>query len=108
MPHLLNQFDLKPGIARAQFDSAWRPFIDHLIERDLALGAGPIMSRQTSSGFDTDEERSQSLLALLQFRDHAQAQAAWDAIEQNDQPLAQLHRTVFAMVHNPIFTFWEG
>lgn len=107
MPQLLNQFDLKPQIDRARFDAAWAPFIAHLIDTDLAVGAGPLMTRHPDSGFDTDEERRQSLLALIQFRDHAQADAAWAAIESNVQPLAHLHRTVFAMVHNAIFTFWD-
>ena len=107
MPQLLNQFDLKPNIERARFDRAWAPFIAHLIETDLAVGAGPVMTRHPDSGFDTDEERGQCLLALIQFRDHAQADAAWAAIEDNVQPLAKLHRTVFAMVHHAVFTFWD-
>ena len=107
MPQLLNQFDLKPQIDRARFDAAWGPFIAHLIDMDLAVGAGPLMTRHPDSGFDTDEERGQSLLALIQFRDHAQADAAWAAIEGNVQPLARLHRTVFAMVHDAVFTFWD-
>ncbi len=107
MPQLLNQFDLKPNIARERFDKAWAPFIAHLIETDLAIGAGPVMTRHPDSGFDTDDERGQSLLALIQFRDHTQADAAWAAIEHNIQPLAKLHRTVFAMVNHAVFTFWD-
>lgn len=107
MPHLLNHFDLKPQVDRARFDAAWAPFIAHLIEADLALGAGPLMIRHPESGFDTDTERGQRLLALIHFRDHAQADAAWAAIEHDVQPLARLHRTVFAMVHDAVFTFWD-
>ena len=104
---LLNQFDLKPGIDRARFDTAWAPFIAHLVETDLAVDAGPLMTRYPDSGFDTDTDRAQSLLALIRFRDHAQANAAWAAIEQEVQPLARLHCTVFALVHDAVFTFWE-
>lgn len=107
MPQLLNQFDLKPQIERARFDVAWAAFIAHLIDTDLAVGAGPVMTRHPDSGFDTDVDRRQSLLAVIRFRDHAQAEAAWTAIESNVQPLARLHRTVFAMVHDAVFTFWD-
>jgi len=107
MPQLLNQFDLKPQVDRARFDQAWAPFIAHLIETDLAISAGPVMTRHADSGFDTDAEREQQVLALIHFRDHAQADAAWAAIEDDVQPLARLHRTVFAMVHNAVFTFWD-
>ena len=107
MPHLLNQFDLKPQVARARFDDAWTPFIAQLIETDLAIGASPVMTRHADSGFDTDADRQQGLMALISFRDHAQADAAWAAIEGNVQPLARLHRTVFALVHDAVFTFWD-
>ncbi|MEX0339185.1 MAG: DUF6614 family protein [Arenibacterium sp.] len=107
MPQLVNQFDLKPYIERARFDKAWDLFISYLIETDLAIGAGPVMTRHHDSGFDTDAQRDHRFLALIRFRDHAQADAAWAAIESKAEPLAKLHRTVFAMVHNPVFTFWD-
>lgn len=107
MPQLLNQFDLRPGITRARFEAAWHPFIAHLVERGLATGAGPILTRQAESGFDTDEARGQTLMALIHFADAVQARAAWDAIEADQRPLCTLHRKVFAMVANPVFTYWE-
>ena len=107
MPQLLNQFDLKPGITRARFDAAWAPFIAHLVDVDLAIGAGPVMTRFSDTGFDTDYERGQCLLVFIRFRDHAQADAAWDAIEADQKPLCTHHRKVFAMVDDAIFTFWN-
>ncbi|MDU8943644.1 DUF6614 family protein [Ovoidimarina sediminis] len=106
MPQLLNQFDLKPGVTRARFDAAWEAFIAHLLAQDLAVSGGPLMARQPGSGFDTDSAREYSLMGLIAFRDQAQADAAWEAIETRAEPLGQLHRAVFALVHDPVFTFW--
>lgn len=106
MPQLLNQFDLKPGVTQERFDTVWTAFIEHLIAEDLAISGGPLMMRRPESGFDTDEARTHRLMALITFRDQAQADTAWDAIETRAAPLCDLHRAVFALVHDPVFTFW--
>lgn len=107
MPQLLSQFDLKPGVTQDRFDAAWAAFVDHLMSQDLAVSGGPLMRRQPESGFDTDAERSHRLIAPIAFRDQAQADAAWKAIETLAEPLGQLHRAVFALVRDPVFTFWD-
>ena len=107
MPQLLSQFDLKPGVDRARFDAAWAAFVDQLIADDLAQSCGPMMERVPESGFDTDEERVHALIVPIVFRDHAQADAAWEAIEALIQPLGRFHAGVFGLVHDPVFTFWS-
>lgn len=107
MPCLLNLFNLKPSVDRAAFEQAWRAFGTYLLEADLADECGAVRDRVRASGYDTDEHRAHALMAVITFRDQAQADAAWDAIEENAPPLAALHRAVFARVHDPIFTFWE-
>ncbi|MEM7440104.1 MAG: DUF6614 family protein [Pseudomonadota bacterium] len=108
MPQLVNQFDLKSTVDRTKFDAAWHAFVDELVATDLATGATPMMQRQADSGFDTDDKRGHQLFSIIHFRDQAQADAAWAAIEDRVEPLGRLHRTVFAMVHNPVFTFWRA
>ena len=107
MPCLLNLFNLKPSVERAAFEEAWQAFGGYLVEADLAMECGAVRERVPTSGYDTDEDRAHALMALITFRDQAQADAAWDAIEANAPPLAPLHRAVFARVHDPIFTFWD-
>ncbi|MEO1198670.1 MAG: hypothetical protein AAFX39_05480 [Pseudomonadota bacterium] len=107
MPQLLSQFDLKPRVQRARFDLAWAEFIAYLVDNDLAVSGGPIFSRQPDSGYDTDTERSHRLMAVICFRNQAQADAAWAAIEAETAPLSILHRRVFGLVHDPVFTFWS-
>jgi len=108
MHQLLNVFDLKPGVRRDKLDRAWAAFIAHLLETDLAVSSSPLMDRTRPSGFDTDEERGHAFMAVISFRDKAQADAAWDAIEARVEPLGRLHRSLFAMVHDPVFTFWSA
>lgn len=107
MPQLLSHFDLKPGVTQDRFDAAWAAFVEHLKSRDLAVYGGPLLTRQPDSGFDTDAERGHKLIGLIAFRDQAQADAAWNAIETLAEPLGQLHRAVFALVSDPVFTFWN-
>ena len=107
MPYLLNQFTLKPNVSRERFDTAWAAFIDHLVTEDLARGSTPNYVRHANSGFDTDEGRDHQIMSLISFRDQAQADAAWDAIETRAKPLDRLHVAVFALVHEPVFTFWD-
>lgn len=107
MHQLVNQFDLKPGVKRDRFDAAWAAFAEHLITQDWAVSCGPLFARQPDSGYDTDEERGHRLMSVIAFRDQAQADAAWEAIETRVEPLGRLHRAVFSLVHDPVFTFWH-
>ena len=107
MPCLLNLFSLKPSVKRAAFEEAWDAFATYLVEANLAVECGPLRDRVHASGYDTDADRAHSLMAVIAFRDQAQADAAWAAIEANKPPLAPLHRAVFARVHDPVFTFWK-
>ena len=107
MPRLLNQFDLKPGTDMHSFERAWGAFVDQLLQTDLATSGAPLCQRVPASGYDTDEERGHALMALIEFRDQAQADAAWDAVEKGIEPLGKLHRKVISMVHDPVFTFWS-
>ncbi|MEX0281193.1 MAG: hypothetical protein AB3N13_08400 [Arenibacterium sp.] len=107
MPCLLNLFNLKPSVDRAEFERAWQAFGEYLESADLAAECGAVKDRVPTSGYDTDTERAHILMAVITFRDQAQADAAWAAIEANAPPLAPLHRAVFARVHDPVFTFWQ-
>ena len=104
---LLNHFDLKPGVDRASFDAAWAKFAQHLIATDIAVDVGSLFTRQPDSGYDTDEARAHTLMSVITFRDQAQADRAWNAIETRAQPMDKLHANVFGKVHDAVFTFWK-
>lgn len=104
---LLNQFDLKDDVDRARFEAAWADFGAYLIEADYAVEVGPLFARQPDSGYDTDAERSQTLMSVITFRDQSQADRAWAAIETRVQPLGKLHAGVFGKVRDAVFTFWR-
>ncbi len=107
MPRLLNQFELKPAVDLDAFEQAWNAFVEHLVAMGLATNGTPLCKRIPASGYDTDEQRDHSLMALIEFRDQMQADAAWAAIEGRIEPLGELHRSVISMVHDPVFTFWS-
>ncbi len=107
MPRLLNQFDLKPTVELDAFEQAWNAFVEHLVTTGLAMNGTPLCKRKPTSGYDTDEQRDHSLMAVIEFRDQLQADAAWVAIEDRIEPLGALHRRVISMVHDPLFTFWS-
>ncbi len=107
MPQLLNQFHLKPGVTLPDFQAAWDRFAKQLLESDLASTVTPIFHRVPDSGYDTDTARSHDLMSVIAFRDQAQADAAWDAIEHEKAPVFPLHQSVIRLVHDPVFTFWQ-
>ena len=106
MPRLLNQFDLKPDVTVESFEKAWHAFVDCLVENDLAATGKTLCTRVPESGCDTDEGRNHALMAVIEFRNQTQADAAWAAIEDRIKPLDRLHRGVTLLVHDPVFTFW--
>ncbi|WP_170803505.1 hypothetical protein [Ruegeria sp. HKCCA4633] len=103
----MNQFDLKPTVEFDAFEQAWSAFVEHLVTTGLATNGTPLCIRNPTSGYDTDEQRDHSLMAVIEFRDQLQADAAWVAIEDRIEPLGALHRRVISMVHDPLFTFWS-
>ncbi|WP_171096778.1 MULTISPECIES: DUF6614 family protein [unclassified Ruegeria] len=107
MPRLLNQFELKPTVELDAFEQAWNAFVEHLIKTDLAAEGTPLCRRIPASGYDTDELRNHTLMAVVEFRDQSQADAAWAAIKGRVEPLGALHRRVISLVHDPVFTFWS-
>ena len=107
MPKLLNQFDLKPAVTVERFEEAWGAFVDCLVKNGLAVASTPLCARVPESGYDTDEERRHALMAVIDFRDQPQADAAWTAIEGRIEPLGSLHREVISLVHDPVFSFWS-
>ncbi len=107
MPRLLNQFKLKPNVELDAFEQAWEAFVQHLVKKGLATKGTPLCKRITASGYDTDEQRNHTLMAVIEFRDQLQADTAWATIEDRIEPLGALHRRVISLVHDPVFTFWS-
>ncbi len=107
MPRLLNQFELKPTVELDTFEQAWNAFVEHLVKTGLATKGAPLCKRIPASGYDTDEQRDHTLMAVIEFKDQLQADTAWAAIEDRIEPLGALHRSVISLVHDPVFTFWS-
>lgn len=107
MPQLINQFHLKPRVTLPEFQAAWDRFGKQLLQSDLAMTVTPIFRRAPDSGYDTDTERSHDLMSVIVFRDQAQSDAAWAAIELEISPVFPLHQSVIRLVRAPVFTFWQ-
>ncbi|MEM8490292.1 MAG: hypothetical protein AAF756_05650 [Pseudomonadota bacterium] len=108
MQTLLNHFQLSANMKIEQLEKAWAEFGNHLLTQHLASQVSELHRRIESSDFDTDEQRPHTHLAMIHFKDAAQAARAWKAIEENTEPLAGLHREVMRLVKAPEFTFWDS
>lgn len=107
MFHMHTSFDLIEGAEVAQFAEVWARFLQSLQERDLVHGAGPLARRRSDTPLDTDGERRQGFFVVMSFRDRAQADLAYARIAGRSAPADGLHRAVFALVRDPIFSCWE-
>ncbi|MEM6679205.1 MAG: DUF6614 family protein [Pseudomonadota bacterium] len=107
MFHMHSVFDLKPQVSPACFEAAWDALIAHLMAADLVVSGSALSERRSSSPLDTDEDRGHSFFIVMTFRDKAQSDAAYAAIEAHVEPTAHLHVTVLGMVTEAIFTCWE-
>ena len=107
MFHMFFCFDLKPGISLTEFRRDFVALTEHMKARQLVEGSSPIGERQSDTILDTDSERSQGYVAIMSFRDRAQADAAVDYIQSGTAPGDAIHVRAHAKVQNAIFLCWR-
>ena len=107
MFHMLSCFNLKPAGTVDEFCRSVADFTAHLKKIDLVQSTGPVGRRQTDTIMDTDSERDHEYFFIMTFRDRAQCDRAVEHIYALTEPEDAVHKTVYAMIDDPVFICWE-
>ena len=107
MLHMLSCFNLKHGETIETFRQRYRAFVEEMQKLDLVVSTDPIGRRQNDTPMDTDEERNHAYFVVMNFRDRAQVDAAYDHIEQHFGPGDAAHNQVYTRVQDPVFICWQ-
>ncbi|KMW58060.1 hypothetical protein AIOL_003030 [Candidatus Rhodobacter oscarellae] len=107
MFRMLSVFDLKPGVAPADFAARYDRFVAAMVELGLAQGADPIGRRNPASILDTMETLEQQYFTVMHFTDHAQSERAVAMIQNPTAEIDQLHRQTWGLATNMAFLAWE-
>ncbi|MEM7430526.1 MAG: DUF6614 family protein [Pseudomonadota bacterium] len=91
-------FDLVDGVTEAEFDQAYDAFSEHLIGSGLMVSSR-FMHHQDHDGYNSNPPKTQHYVTA-EFVDMQQAQDCWDAIEEYQEPLHELHLAVNEKIHN--------
>ena len=74
---------------------------------DLVVETGQVAERRRHPIMDTDDARSHQYFFTMSFRDVAQCDAAVRHIQAHHADPDQIHRAVYGLIVDPIFTCWE-
>jgi len=107
MIHMLSAFDMKPGEALAEVQTAYAAFVAELREAGLIVDAGPIGQRVADTPMDTDAARSHQYFSVMSFRDRAQLDAAYAHIDARRRPATGTHLAMYRRLTNSVFLCWE-
>ena len=107
MLHMLNTFDLRPGVEPEELAVAYARLIEHLAELDLVAGTSPLARRRRHPCLDTDRAREHGFAVTTRFRDRRQADACYARLKARAEPTGRLHRAVLVRVQDPVFSVWE-
>jgi hypothetical protein len=105
MIKMLGIFNLVPTESMPRYRAAFEAFSQHLYEVEL-LESWAVFSRHPHNGYDAMPP-DQSCLVEMHFKDSIQAQACYDYVEADQEPLQSLHRTMNKKVTNTIFALYE-
>ena len=94
-------FNLLDGQQADEFKSVFDAFAAHLHEKRLVTG-WRYMQRAPHDGYNADMPEGQHYL-MTEFIDMEQAQACWDYVEEDSEPIASLHRDVRTRITNSSF-----
>jgi len=94
-------FDLKDGVEEGEFCQDFELFSNHLRDVRLVVG-GRFMRHQAHDGYNAREPSTEYYVSV-EFVDMDQAEACWDYVEKNDEPLKTLHGAVFSKIRNSAF-----
>ncbi|MBK0400793.1 hypothetical protein H0I76_16455 [Limibaculum sp. M0105] len=107
MFQMLTCFNLKRGVGLEEFGAALESFISHLRETGLALGGSGVKRRCVETHLDTDRERGHEFFFVMDFRDKAQSDAAFDYLKARTPEGFRRHRAVFSRVRDQVFICWQ-
>ena len=107
MFHMLSSFDLKPGVAPAEFVARYEAFVNQMKALGLVAGSSPVGRRHPESGLDTDVSHQRQYFAVMHFADRAQSERAYDWIAQMHEPTEETHLAVLRLGADMVFTAWE-
>lgn len=107
MLHVLTTFNLKPGVSIAEFREMLGDFEDRLLQLDLVCEFGKIGRRFRDTIMDTDDDRDHTYFFLMSFRDREQCDRAIALMRDEQVSMTRVHRSVYAMVDEPLFSCWE-
>ena len=94
-------FNLADGISDEDFSKVFNAYSGHLREQEK-LSSWRLMRRQPHDGFNADEPLGNYYL-MTEFADMAQAQACWEYVEKDEEPVYSLHRAVRSKVVDTSF-----
>ena len=106
MLHLHTSFDLSPDVSIADYQKVVDGFSEDMLARGLLQSTGPILERCHHPVMDTDE-RKQEYFFIISFRDREQCDQAVAHLQPGQQPVNELHESLFAKIENSVFVCWE-
>lgn len=108
MIHMLDRFDLRPGVEEDRFRLDFADFAAGLRNEDLIVDSGPVGRREADTPMDTDAAVALRYFVLLSFRDRDQVDAAWAHFSTSMAgPRPIVCGAVLAAIGESAFTCWR-
>ncbi len=98
-------FDLKDGSDEGSFHEALENFAAHMLTEDFIVG-WELGRRHPHAQFDNTTSTN-AYLAVMEFDNRSQADAAIAYIHEHKEPTQSLHSDVFSRVRDAQFLFYE-
>lgn len=94
-------FDLEEHCSATDFQYFLKDFTEHLLDQDL-LVSSRFMQRQAHEGYNATAPQVPYYLAI-EFSDMTQAQACWEYMESDIEPIKNLHTKITSSICNSSF-----
>lgn len=107
MYYMHTSFDLADGVGIDEFRSALQKFAGHMRQLGLVVETGQVAERRRHPIMDTDDARKHRYFFAMSFRDVEQCDAAVKHIQAEHPDSDQIHRSVYGLIVDPIFSAWE-
>ena len=96
MPVLHGLFDLKEGVAEAEFKQAFGAFVGHLEAKGF-VAQNRLMRREPHEGFERSRPQ-QTYYVAIEFPNLALEQACYEYVAADQEPIRTLHRAMNSKV----------
>ena len=100
---MLSRFDLKSGVATADFQVSYAAFVALLVSEGLIESSGQMCRRLSNTPMDTDAADAPEFYTVMTFCDRSQLDAAYSRFKKTMAG----HEAIFTSVCNATFTCWE-